>query len=257
MPIARMAKVSVLAPREMREALLDQLHRMGTVHVIDVAAAAAEDDELKPLHDPFEPETRMLRLTLAKTDFVIDLLGRFEEKKKGMISGIFSPRIHLTYEEFMHAEGEIDLEGTYRELEDLDVRFRHAEGSIAELEEDLKAMGPWSGLDCPLGAMGMPNAVAGRLVVADRGALARGEGELEERCPHTAWEEVSRGKEGVNLAIIAHVDDLAELDTLLSERGMEQVQFNGRTGTIAEEMADARERLRQEEETAADLDYSS
>jgi vacuolar-type H+-ATPase subunit I/STV1 len=176
MSIARMTKVSVLAPRDMREGMLDQLHRMGTVHIIDVSSAAAVDEDLKPFHTPFVPETRTLRLTLAQTDFVIELLDRFEGKKKGLISSFLTQKTHLTYEEFMAIEGEIDLERLYRELEELDVGFRRAESVISELEDELEAMVPWSRLDCPLSAMNARNGGLGRGVPRERQGLPGGTG---------------------------------------------------------------------------------
>ncbi len=245
MPIARMTRVSVLAPRDMREELLDQLHRMGTVHIIDVASIAGEDEELKPFHNTFEPETRMLRLTLAESDFIIELLERFEGKKKGFISGFLTPKVHLSYEGFMEIEREIDLEKAYREMEELDMGFRRAESAISELEDDLKAMAPWSELDCPLSAM-EAGSIGYRLVVTDPGIIADWELELEERCPHVDWEEVHREKDKVFLAVVAHKDDLAEFDLLTTERAMEQVQFGGKSGTFAEEIALAEEELTRE-----------
>lgn len=245
MPIARMTRVSVLAPRDMREDLLDQLHRMGTVHVIDVATVAAEDEELKPFHNTFEPETRMLRLTLAECDFIIELLERFEGKKKGFISGFLAPKVHISYEEFIKIEREIDLEKVYREMEELDTGFRRSESAISELEDDLVAMTPWRGLDSPLSAM-ETGSIGYRLVVTDAGIIADWELELEERCPHVDWEEVHREKDKVFLAAVAHRDDLAEFDLLTTEHGMEQVQFSGKSGTFAEEMALTEEELTRE-----------
>ena len=67
MPIARMTKLCVLAPRDSREALVDRLQDMGAVQLRDAAAIAREDEQLKALQERFEPETRGLRLTIAKT----------------------------------------------------------------------------------------------------------------------------------------------------------------------------------------------
>jgi V/A-type H+-transporting ATPase subunit I len=248
MPIARMTKVSVLAPRDMREELVDRLHHLGAVHIIDIASVAGEDDELKSLHDPFEPETRALRLTMAKTDFIIEMFQRFEKTKQGMISGFLTPKVHVTYEEFMEIEREIDLEDVYNELEDLDVGFRHAESAISELEDEIKAMKPWRGLDSPLGDMRAPASIDYRLVIVDPGDLAAWVAELEERCPHAAWEEVHHEKDGVFLAAVVHVESLAEFDALASEHGLEQAQFTGKEGTVAEEITFSKERLAAEAE---------
>jgi V/A-type H+-transporting ATPase subunit I len=68
------------------------------------------------------------------------------------------------------------------------------------------------------------------------------------------WEEVYREKGRVFLVALVHVDDLAEFDLLTSERGMETAQFDGRTGTIAEEMVRAEEELKRERELRAEAE---
>jgi V/A-type H+-transporting ATPase subunit I len=243
MPIARMTKLSILAPRDSREELVDLLHNMGAVHINDVAAAVEEDEELKVFHKPFEPETRALRLTIAKTDFIIELLERFEDTKSGLVSGLLKERVHLTYDEFMDVEKEFDLEAAYRELEDLDIEVRRAEGAVSELEEDLEAMAPWRDLDLPLGEIEEAASVELRLAVVGSTVLDAWEEEMESRCQYADWEEVRRERERVYIASLVQLGSLAEFEALASEYNLEQIAFEGKAGTVDEEIGLAEERL--------------
>ena len=243
MPLAKMARISILAPMDSREELMDRLHYLGAVHINDFVTDSGEDEELKTFHNPFEPETRSLRLAIAKTDFIIELLERFEQARSGLISSFLKERVHLTYEEFMEIEKEVDLETAYGELEELDIEFRRAESAISELEDELEAMRPWRALDCPLGGMGENTSVRFRLAVVNAAVLAAWGEELEPRCPHVAWKEVRREKERVYVAAMVHVEDLPEFDVLSSQYNLEQVQFNGKIGTLGEEIGLAEKEL--------------
>ena len=183
MSVARMTKVSILAPRAMREELVDRLHGLGAVHVNDVASASVEDEELRAYHVPFEPETRGLRLSIARTDFIIDLLERLEDAKGGLVSGFLKERVHLGLDEFLEIERDFDLESAYRELDALDIELRRIESAVTALEEDIDAMLPWEGLDCPLGeAYGLESA-SFRPLIASAAAFAAWEKEVDWGSP--------------------------------------------------------------------------
>ncbi|MBN2026427.1 MAG: V-type ATP synthase subunit I [Actinobacteria bacterium] len=255
MPIARMSKVSILAPLDQREELVDRLQHLGAVHINDFATAAAQDDELKHFHHHFEPDTRPTRLSIAKTEFILELFERFDEAKGGLVSGLLKGQVHLTLEEYLQVEEEFDLETVYRELEEMDVEHRHAEAAISELEEDIETMLPWREMDCPLGEVAELGSTRLRAVIVNDGVLAEWEAEMDQRCPHAYWEEVGRERESVYVAVMVHVGDLAEFDLLASERGLDQVQLeNGKTGTVEGEIASARERLSEQRERKKDLE---
>jgi V/A-type H+-transporting ATPase subunit I len=244
MPIARMSKVSILASRDSREELVDRLQHLGAVHISDFAAEAEKDEELKPFYNRFEPDTRPLRLSIAKTEFILELFGRFDEAKGGLISNMLKGQVHLTLEEYIQVEKEFDLEGVYRELEEMDIAHRHAESTISDLEEDLEVMLPWKGLDCPLGEITELKSLRLRAVIVNAAVLSDWEEEMLERCPHSYWEEIGREKERIYAAALVQVEDLPEFDVLSSEHNLEQVHLeNGKTGTVEEEIARAEEKL--------------
>ncbi len=254
MPIARMAKVSVLAPREQREELIDRLHILGAVHINDSDAASREDEKIKGLRDPFEPETRGLRLSIARTEFIIDLLERFEDAKGGLVSGFMKERVHLSFGEFMRVARDFDLMAAYEELEAWDVELRRIDASIAALEEELEVIRPWEGMQGSLGEMERLRSVRLRTLTADAAALDAWADELEVRCPHSSWEEVNRIRERAYVAVLVHRDDTAGFDLLCSEYGLEPVQLGGAEGSVAEEIKRREERLASERDGKSELE---
>ncbi|NPV59901.1 MAG: V-type ATP synthase subunit I [Actinobacteria bacterium] len=243
MPIARMQKVSVLAPVGVREELVDRLHRLGAVHLVELGSDGGTGDDPALGTVPFEPETRQLRLALARTEFILQLFERFGDAKTGLISGFLQEKVHLTLEEFLVAEREIDLPVVYRELEDLDIRIRQVEGEISRLEEELEVLEPWKNLDYPLAeAYGMED-VEFHLGVLPHQYLEDWDREMESRCPLSAWEAVERRAEKAYLAAVVHRENAAEFSSLASELELERVELHERELPVPDEISITRERL--------------
>jgi V/A-type H+-transporting ATPase subunit I len=239
-----MAKIYVLGPRELREAILDRLQDLGAVQLLDVAGDARRDEELKSLHQHFEPETRELRLQIAKAEFIMALLERAEGSRAGLVSGFLKEKFHLSYEQFLNLEKDFDLDGAYRELEEADIALRQAESKAADLKEDIAAMIPWRALDIAFTDLDEVKSVSLRLFIAGPAKLESLLEQVAQRCPYSCFEEISREKEAVYLAALIHEEDLQEFYVVVSESGAESVQFPGKSGTVSAEMEAAEEALR-------------
>ncbi len=248
MSIVRMTKICIMAPRDMREELVDRLHYLGIVELRDIAAPARDDEELKDLHTPFEPETRDLRLAIAKTDFIIQLLENSEAAKSGFISGFLKEKLHLTYEEFLKTAADFDLEGAYREAEELDIEIRKSESASSELEDEIDAMRPWKSLDLSLGEADKATSVELRFVITNSGKQDDWQEDFEEQSPHSEFAEVGRENNRLYLVALVHKEEVPEFDSLVSEKGWEHVQFAGKTGTLEEEISCSRDNLAAEKE---------
>ncbi len=232
----------MLAPREDREELVERLHELGAVQIADVSLDD-EDGEDIPLGVPFEPETGELRLALGKADFVLELLQRFDETKSGLVSAFLQKRVHLSFEEYSTISERVDLEGLYRELEDLDIRLRRVEGAISDLKAEREDLEPWRALDYPLGELENLGVVEAGLGAIPRGSLPAWEEEMESRCPYAAWERVGEKGETVFLLALVHRDEHEEFGELAGRHGFEPVRFEGKSGTVEEEIEALEKRL--------------
>ncbi|MDI6873158.1 MAG: V-type ATP synthase subunit I [Actinomycetota bacterium] len=234
MPIARMSKVAILAPCEYGEELIQRLYELGAVHVVNLPSRLEE--EIKELAEPCRPEVRELRLSLSKSDFLIELLERFEEKKGGLLGSFLQERVHLTYEEFLRVEREIDLEALYRELEEIDIQLRHTESRILETRRSLEALGHWKDLLFPLGELGRLRWCRAALVTLGAPGYAAWAEEMEAACPYSWWEELRREGERLFLAVLVHRDCLDAYRELAQKYALEEVCFPGVEGTPEEEI---------------------
>ncbi len=236
MAVARMIKVSVVAPREMRDELVGRLHQAESVHLIDLSKTLSEDEEAKEICHFFKMDTRKLYLELSRTEFLIELLERFEENKGGLLSNMIRERVHVNYQDFLAIRDEIDLDSMYHQGEELDIELRHMDNRWAELEREKEALEPWKELDCSFKELGELERVEARLITLSPLILPSWSDELENLCPASHWEEVSRVGDRAYLLVLVERDFLEEFSSLTQRYGAESVSFKDRTGSPAEEI---------------------
>ncbi|MGQ9757131.1 MAG: V-type ATP synthase subunit I [Actinomycetota bacterium] len=251
MPVARMSRATILAPCERREELIQRLYELGAVHVIDLPSSL---EEARELAEPCRPEAREVRLALSKSEFLIELLERFEEKRGGLLGGFLQERVHLTYEEFLRVERELDLEGLYRELEEVDIQLRHTESRITETRRNLEALRHWKDLLFPLGELGRLRWCRAGLVTMGAPSYAAWAEDMEVSCPYSSWEEVHREGERLFLAVLVHRDCLDAYQDLAQKHGLEEVYFPGVEGTPEEEIYRLEKVLEEEKAAREELE---
>lgn len=251
MPVARMSRATILAPCERREELIQRLYELGAVHVIDLPSSL---EEARELAEPCRPETREVRLALSKSEFLIELLERFEEKRGGLLGGFLQERVHLTYEEFLRVERELDLEGLYRELEEVNIQLRHTESRITETWRNLEALRHWKDLLFPLGELGRLRWCQASLVTMGAPSYKAWAEDMEVSCPYSSWEEVHREGERLFLAVLVHRDCLDAYQDLAQKHGLEEVYFPGVEGTPEEEISRLEKVLEEEKAAREELE---
>ncbi len=253
MPVAKMLKLEVLTPLDKRDELVELLYHLGAVHVEDLPAHLESQEALQELVDPCLMDARETKLALSKTEFLLELLERFEEGKGGFFSAFLSGRVHLTYEEFLAVEREVDLEGLYRELEQIEVRLRHVESSINESRRTVEALRNWVEFDLRLSEASEFERCSLFLVIVPEASFASWAEEMEQVCPLSAWEEVRRTTDSRYLAVLVHQEQLASFEELSSKHGLEEVSFPGLEDTPQGEMMRVKKRLEELETEKATL----
>ncbi len=243
MPVAGMSRITIISHSENQPDLVERLHESGAVQVTDAASAAAIHDDLDGFFQVHAPSTRGLRLAIARCDYLIELLERYEEKKKGL-AGLAARQVHLKYREFLAAPEEIDLDELYHELEGVDIELRRLKARTADLERELEALDPWKPLALPFETLEELETVTYRTAIIDSDQLAAWDEQMEFACPYSAWEEVYSGEERSYLLVLTHLCGGGEYERLAGEFFLEEIPLGIRSGTVREKMRALEEEAR-------------
>ncbi len=240
MPAARMLRVTILATEDLGEDLVETLHAMSAVELTD--ACSEHEEELGNSLRRGERDLRGARLDLARADFVLDVLGRREEKKGGFLSSFIRERAHLTYEEFMTIRRRVDLESAYEELEALDIELRHLESRSEELRKQREHLEPWKSLGVSPADLGSLERTAFRAWAMSEVTFEAWAEEMEGACPSAVWGEAGRSRGRVHVAALVHLSELEACDSIAARHGLEPFSLQALSGTVRE----AIERLERE-----------
>jgi V/A-type H+-transporting ATPase subunit I len=225
-----------MVTKDLQDELVEALHGLGVVEVTDASTSlkgSVEDEALLEHVSGLVPDTRQTRLDLARVDFMIELLERHGETKKGLLGSFLRERAHLTYEEFVKINQAVDIEGMYRELEGLDIELRQLDARRDELQKEIQALLPWEVLDVSLSDLDRLESVEFRAAALRRESLAAWADEVGTECVFTSWEDLGEQGGKVRIAALVHRDDLERFEGLCLKHGLEAFDPRGPEETLA------------------------
>ncbi|MGE5507824.1 MAG: V-type ATP synthase subunit I [Chitinophagales bacterium] len=246
MAVVEMRRVTIVGHQSAREAVLEEIQRLGAVQVDDVRDALKPEEyeacfpagrEATPALQR-EPADGRLEEERAQVQFALDLLDRFFRPKKGVVetfAGIRTPLSPREYEERATAEAEVDrLVARAREL---DTRLNGLQAREAALKERQALLAPWRDLDVP-----REDIHDTRLFRVALGEFAtRGSGSLEEDLaavtPAVAFQEVGRNRDVIFSFLCYPRADEEQVLGVARRHEWSAIALPSFTGTVAEELA--------------------
>jgi V/A-type H+-transporting ATPase subunit I len=228
MAVARMEKIQILAHRDVRERLIERIQGLERLHITDIRdGVIAEDDP--DLVCPSEMTDEPLERRISQIQFTLDFLSGLDERK-GLLSGILSPKIILTSDRYQRIVEEYDEEATVSRCRRLEREKTELLSTITKLEGMAEQLRPWLGLDSPLDDAVSTDHVAIYLGVLPVEAL----GDLHDRTSDFAHgmavETVYQDRESAYLLVCLHQEIHADVWDLLKRLGFEEISFSGVRG---------------------------
>jgi len=232
MAIARMEKIQILAHHDVRERLIERIQELERLHIRDIREGVTAEDA-PDLVCPSEMTDEPLERRISQIQFTMDFLSGLEERK-GLLSGILSPKIVLTSDRYQKIVEEYDEDATVSRCRRLEREKTELLSTITKLEGTAEQLRPWLGLDSPLDDAVSTDHVAIYLGVLPLEALE----DLHERtsgfAQGTAVETVYQDRESAYLLVCLHQEIQADAWDHLKRLGFEEVSFSGVRGTPKE-----------------------
>ena len=228
MAIAKMKRLHLIALQSDRERLLEQLLRLGCVHLSE-PAELPEELALRPV----AADAASRRAALRSLHSALATLQKEAPQKGG---GLLTPRPQVAREDFL------DDAALERQLQLAETVNAHAEeigrlqSRMTRLETERMTLLPWRDLDIPLEltATRTVRVLTGTLpTAADWEAVT---GELSDRAEEAKLHLVGESKEQKCVLLFCHKDSLDVALEVLRSRGFAASQLTGMSGTVAENL---------------------
>ena len=109
MALVAMKKVFVLSLTDYKDDLVKQIQKMGILQISDLREKLQEPDWAELLReDQLSDEISQLDIKLSELKFVIDMLGRFEGRKKSFMESFTGSKVAMKRNVFKEYAEQID-----------------------------------------------------------------------------------------------------------------------------------------------------
>ncbi|MBW2057409.1 MAG: V-type ATP synthase subunit I [Deltaproteobacteria bacterium] len=255
MSIAKMEKVQILTHQDLQEPLVRRIQELEELHITDIRESVTVDEH-PDLIGGVEASDDTLEGRLSRIQAALDFLSSLEEKK-GFLSGIVSPKVILTPQQYQQIAADYDETRVVSSLRELDRERTELLSEVTKLEGTALQLRPWLSLDSPLEEVtGTEHAALflGTLPVEALGEMEREASDLEE---HMAVEVVDRDRDTAYLLVCAHREVLSGLMELLKRLGFEEVAFPELQGRPRDLYDQALKRIHENRRRIRDIEQTS
>ncbi len=229
MAIAKMEKIQILIHRDVQDLLVERIQEFGQLHVTDIRGGVTAEHH-PDLVSGAEFSDECLERRLSQIQFTLDFLSSLREKK-GLLSGLMSPKIILTPHQYQRVVEDYDEETTVSRCRELDRERADLLSAITKLEGIVQQLRPWLALDCPLEKVVSTEHTAIFLGTLPVEALEEFRDAASGISEHMDVETVNQDRELAYLLICCHKEVFSKIWDILKRLGFEQATFPELRGT--------------------------
>lgn len=245
MAIVKMKRMRLIAPKDIRSSLIDDLTRLGCVEVESSLSHLDEEEFQNVLYKEDNKQEAAGDKALVESALVI--LNKFVKSERGLLS----PRTQMKEGDFYNKETVAGALEVAKQINELNDRLNGLYSEQTRLQGKKASFLPWESLDIPF-----DYAVGNRFslvfgvcqATADFKAL---EAELAEQVPEAAISLVSSDKEQHYVVLVCHADVEEDALAILKTRGFSRMSFSGVSGTARENIANLSKNLSDVEQEIA------
>lgn len=251
MAIVTMKRLRLLAMREDREALLDDLQRLGCVEVSEPTLDGREEESgavelLSHLTPPDAQALSQAQTRRQEAERAMGILKHYGAKGRGFLT----PRPQTSKEELCSPQAAARQDQAVAGVlaEERQVNALLAQGE--KLASQRAALAPWLALDVPLESRSTPSLLVQFGTLTAARPFEEAAGAVQAASELSELREASAGRELRYCLLVCHVSAREAVLEALREFGWSRLSMDGWTGTAQEN--DAR-LAREQEQTAGEL----
>ena len=235
-----MKKLRLLAVRSEQEALLKELMLLGCVEISDPETLLS-DPEAEPLLHRSESESFQRRNDRAVLLQALKLLDQYAPAKHGL----FSPKPEVSRDTLLEEEKLQTFLKKAGEIDALDDRIRRLTVEESRQKSILDSLEPWGAWDVPLESTGTKSCALLMGTLPVKLELGDVSAALAEKAPEAQLFAVADGPELHYVSVVCLRAEQGETNEVLRDFGFTAFTMNGMEGTVQENIAAAKTRIKE------------
>lgn len=223
MAIVKMNKFMLLAFENQKKSLLEKLQSFQNVQFLDLSKI--ESSELNQLKsESASSEISEVEGELSKVKFIIELLSTFSEKPK-LLKDLKEGKKSYSYDVLEQITSTSHWHEVYSDLKQKDNKINMNHNYITKLKANIEELKPWESLDTSVESINVlkkSKAILGEIPQGNVDSLRL---KLEETTKNYYFEVISSIGRNSYIMVIAHNDDLADIEQLLKSSSFSKIDI--------------------------------
>ncbi len=223
MAIVKINKFMLLAFENQKKSLLEKLQSFQNVQFLDLSKN--ESSELNQLKsDSASSEISEVEGELSKVKFIIELLSTFSEKPK-LLKDLKEGKKSYSYDVLEQITSTSHWHEVYSDLKQKDNKINMNHNYITKLKANIEELKPWESLDTSVESINVlkkSKAILGEIPQGNVDSLRL---KLEETTKNYYFEVISSIGRNSYIMVIAHNDDLADIEQLLKSSSFSKIDI--------------------------------
>lgn len=223
MAIVKMNKFMLLAFENQKKSLLEKLQSFQNVQFLDLSKI--ESSELNQLKsDSASSEISEVEGELSKVKFIIELLSTFSEKPK-LLKDLKEGKKSYSYDVLEQITSTSHWHEVYSDLKQKDNKINMNHNYITKLKANIEELKPWESLDTSVESINVLKKSKAILGEIPQGNVDYLRLKLEETTKNYYFEVISSIGRNSYIMVIAHNDDLADIEQLLKSSSFSKIDI--------------------------------
>lgn len=223
MAIAKMNKFTLFAFESHKEALLENLQKFEGVQFNNLQSIKSDYDFLNV--DSEEKKASHFEGEQVRIKFVLDFLSKYIPKHRGL-KDVLEGNRSLSYNTLIKHASEIKWETIYDELKSIDNRLIAYKNEASKLQTEIDSLSLWSNFDASFSDLNEINSTICLLGTIPKNSYEMFIEEFNSNILLSYVENICEIKDGFNLFIMFHKDELIKTEELIKKYGFSKSNLN-------------------------------
>ncbi len=227
MAIVPMKKVFVMSLEDYKEEIVQQLQKLGILQMVDLRDRLREPEWADLLReDHLSDEITDLDVKISDTKFVIEMLERYEGRKKSFIESFTGSKVIMPQEVFReNAEKKELAEELYTQLKDLEEKINTRKNEVSNHQTIIESLQPWVEMEIPLAEIGETAHTNTVIGVMETDFFEKMKEEILEISSDVYFERIKEDKKEIYLVVSYFKEEADDIESVLRNYSFSRAMF--------------------------------
>ena len=237
MAISKVNKFHIFAHLSIKEQLLDELQKLGSVEIMNISKKTAFHD-WENIEDNVDIN---LSAELNKVKFCIDLLSNYQEEKNKGLKSLFSSKETIDYHKLVELSDQLEYDKLYHQCKELDNNLNNLklqENKLRAIEQELQ---DWKELELDLSTMNQSKYVRYLLGSMAKKNIDSFVSEIKQQSNLNVIQSIKEEKNKSNIVVISVKENIEEIQRIAQKYHFEiynySYNFSGTPNQILEDIS--------------------